>query len=257
MLGVILVYLLLPVQVLNQDTNDAGSLVTARARIAYNASMFLSMVQAASQLARQIAPNMYVTVQQPLPGMPEWVKILISAGTGALLGIASNIAMEYLKPWIAERATSKQLKEELTEELTDNLDLMQSFMSYLVKTKDDPEVEDSDIFARATAICLDVSRDRYDYFYSEKKIALHNMPGKKPLIKFYGSINSLLRYAETQSYKGELISTDSARLSGQLFLKENGVAYVHTPTAYDKMDDLVASGFDFKHARARKAAKPE
>jgi hypothetical protein len=217
--------------------------------------MLAFLLQAAQQ-AKQIAPNVYVTVQPPPAGMPEWVKILISAGTGALLGIASSIVMEYVKPWISQRATSKQLKDELTQELTENLDLMQSFMSYLVKTKDDPKVENTEIFARAMLVGLDVTRDRYDYFYGEKKIALHAMPGKKRLLKFYGSINSMLRYAENLNYKGVLISTDSARLNGELFLKENGIEHVHTPTIYDKMDDLAASGFDFKYARHREPEKP-
>jgi hypothetical protein len=46
------------------------------------------------QAAAQQLPPINVTVQQPAGGMPEWVKILISAGTGALFGVLSNIAME-------------------------------------------------------------------------------------------------------------------------------------------------------------------
>jgi hypothetical protein len=51
----------------------------------------------------QAPPQIYVTVQQPAGGMPEWLKILITAGEGALVGICSNIAMEYVKPWVAKR----------------------------------------------------------------------------------------------------------------------------------------------------------
>lgn len=61
--------------------------------------MFL-LFQAAAQL-----PPIYVTVQQPAGGLPEWEKTLISAGIGALFGILSSIGMEYAKPWIANRAT--------------------------------------------------------------------------------------------------------------------------------------------------------
>jgi hypothetical protein len=46
----------------------------------------------------QPLPPISVTVQQPVGGMPEWEKTLISAGVGALFGILSSIAMEYVKP---------------------------------------------------------------------------------------------------------------------------------------------------------------
>lgn len=61
--------------------------------------MLSFIVQAAAQqapvLAKQIAPNVYVTVQQPPHGMPEWVKTLLSA---AVFGIATSTAMEFVKP---------------------------------------------------------------------------------------------------------------------------------------------------------------
>lgn len=217
--------------------------------------MLVALIQAVPQLAKQVAPNLYVIVQQPPAGMPEWVKILISAGTGAVLGIASNVLMEYLKPLIAAKTTSRQLKDELTEELTGNLDLLQSLKSYLAATKDDSGVEDIDIYSRAISVATDATRDRYDYFYEENKILLHKMPGKKFLIRFYGSIRALLNYAQAQNLKGVLISTESACLEGALFLKENAIAYVKQPTTYDRMDELTRSGFDFAHARGRKPAE--
>jgi hypothetical protein len=46
--------------------------------------MLAAFLQTAPQLAKQVAPQVYVTVQQPA-GMPEWVKIFISAAVGAFL----------------------------------------------------------------------------------------------------------------------------------------------------------------------------
>jgi class 3 adenylate cyclase len=48
------------------------------------------LLQAAAQL-----PPINVTVQSP-PGMPEWIRILISAGVGAIFGVGGNLVMEYV-----------------------------------------------------------------------------------------------------------------------------------------------------------------
>src|SRR5215471_6831603 len=79
----------------------------------------LLWLQAAQQL-----PPIYVTVQQPPvpPGLPEWVKLLISAGVGALFGISTNIAMEFIKPAIAKRLMRKTVQRQvLFGEFKENL----------------------------------------------------------------------------------------------------------------------------------------
>ena len=58
----------------------------------------LSIILQAVQQAHQLAPDVHIILLQlPPTGMPEWAKILISAGVGALFGIVDNIAMEYVK----------------------------------------------------------------------------------------------------------------------------------------------------------------
>jgi hypothetical protein len=52
--------------------------------------------------------------------MPEWLKILISAGTGALLGIVSNIGMEFVKPMIAQAVGRRRILNHLDEEFRGN-----------------------------------------------------------------------------------------------------------------------------------------
>jgi hypothetical protein len=42
--------------------------------------------------------------------MPEWVKILISAATGAVFGILGSFTMEYVKPWVAHRIARKNVR---------------------------------------------------------------------------------------------------------------------------------------------------
>jgi hypothetical protein len=74
------------------------------------------VLQQAPTIIQQAAPPVYVTVQQPSGGMPEWVKILISAATGALFGICGNIAMEFVKPRIAGGLLKKSMAKQLLPE---------------------------------------------------------------------------------------------------------------------------------------------
>jgi hypothetical protein len=70
-----------------------------------------------------------VVVQQAL-GMPEWVRILISAATGALFALGVSLMMEYLRPNIVKRDLKKEATEHLISELTENMDLVLSGCRY-------------------------------------------------------------------------------------------------------------------------------
>ena len=67
------------------------------------------LIQVAQQ-AKEVAPQVWVTVQQPPPGMPEWLTILITAAVGAILGISTNIATEYLKPGITRKLNRRRIR---------------------------------------------------------------------------------------------------------------------------------------------------
>src|SRR4051794_37652562 len=92
-----------------------------------------------SQLPPQVVaqiPPIQVTVQSP-PGMPEWIKILITAATGALLGIISNIAMEYVKPWIARRQLRKTVTAQLMNEFRENVSIVAAARRILLRAEHD------------------------------------------------------------------------------------------------------------------------
>jgi hypothetical protein len=48
-------------------------------------------------IVQQVPPQIQVNVAAP-PGLPEWVKILITAGAGALVGIGSRIIARSREP---------------------------------------------------------------------------------------------------------------------------------------------------------------
>jgi hypothetical protein len=65
------------------------------------------MIEFVGQAVWRAAPNV-IYVRDAAGGMPEWVKITISAFVGALLAIGSNVAMEFIKPidLLPENSTS-------------------------------------------------------------------------------------------------------------------------------------------------------
>jgi hypothetical protein len=48
-----------------------------------------------------------IYVQQATGGTAEWVKILISAATGAVFGTLGNMAMAFAKPYISKSVSKR------------------------------------------------------------------------------------------------------------------------------------------------------
>ena len=63
----------------------------------------VALILQAAQQAKQIAPNVYVVVQQPASGMPEWIKILLSAVVGSVFTIGAGVFSELTKPLLAQQ----------------------------------------------------------------------------------------------------------------------------------------------------------
>ena len=93
-------------------------------------------------LLQAALPPIYVTVQQPAGGMPEWAKTLISAGIGALFGIISSLAMEYIKPAVLHRKQERIVKEQLAAEVSDNLSSIEGFARMLQEIRRTPTPAD-------------------------------------------------------------------------------------------------------------------
>jgi hypothetical protein len=83
----------------------------------------------------QAAPNT-IYVQPAAGAIPEWVKILISAGVGAIFGICGNIAMEFVRPAIAKFLLRRSILRELVRELQGNLATMQDVAWILDRGRD-------------------------------------------------------------------------------------------------------------------------
>ena len=161
----------------------------------------LLVVAAAQQvpvLARQAAPNIYVTVQ-PAPGGPEWAKILISASVGAVLGISSNILMEFVKPSIAKRQLKKLIKAHLIPEATLSVHSIQACMRLFSEVND---VGKSGHYAMAFAkISIDGrSGEMYEHFSSEERVATHEIDRHMIVRAFYNDLHSVAKGVDEGKY---------------------------------------------------------
>ena len=187
--------------------------------------MFMLLLQAAQQaptLARQVGQNLYVTIQPPPAGMPEWLKILITALVGFAVGTVSGISMEFLKPKIARRELRKGVSEQLDDELMLNLNAMESGKRILTDAKDKPEEKHRLALVYVMWIAgQSIKRDRYDFYLAEEKAVVYQIDEKKFLAGFYGLVNKdLLDLARKQNFAELLIRFGTASTMGRWYLQE-------------------------------------
>jgi hypothetical protein len=136
------------------------------------------VVQATQQL-----PPINVVVQQPPAGMPEWVKLLISAAVGAVFAILGNIVMEYVKPMIQRRSIARHLMDELTTPMSFAAGMQPAFRDLLTSsaTKDEKQV--------AVDACREFLKTygtpRYDYYSANHQSTIFSLPLMSDLNVFY------------------------------------------------------------------------
>lgn len=138
------------------------------------------------QAAAQQLPPINVTVQSP-PGMAEWLKAAISAGIGALFGMAGNIGMEYLRPFIFKTKMTKQLAMELANNLL-MMGVLENLLDHVGKGGK-LYISDPDAFLR-TVVCA-MHGDHYEHYLEKYPSELRDITGSKGLINFYQSVTAL------------------------------------------------------------------
>ena len=194
----------------------------------------LHATQQAATLAQQVAPNVYVTVQPPSAGMPEWVKILISAAVGAFLGIASNIAMEYIKPIIAKRSERKMVSAQLNAELLENMRHIEGAEKIVLKRAELlPKKQESVVLLAGMMLRL-VETDRFDYFFANHKTAVYELDDDGNLTSFYAVVRQLPATIERKAYEDvKTLVTMGAEMARAYILHHN-LNYVPKATPIEK-----------------------
>ena len=154
----------------------------------------LSLLLQAAQQAQQVAPNVYVTVQQPPAGMPEWVKIVISAAVGAVFAIGGSMLMELMKPKIAKVSSRKEVKTQLVIEVKRNLEQLNKASKVMSEAR---EGKRHDAYG-AVYYLRNIWNDRYLYYLQNQPIYVFELDRLKLLKSFYQISMVELEQAITQ-----------------------------------------------------------
>lgn len=186
-------------------------------------------------------PQVYVTVQQPSGGMPEWAKILISAAVGALLGIVSNIAMEFVKPYIAKKVTAKAVSDQLIAEFTENMRTLDSARRVLENASDKSEVWQARAAAIANVMASSVNTDSFDFHLKEDRPLVYKIDEGRLLLSFYQSARSVApATGQAPDYKSMSTLFALAIAMGSIFIQHHKLSYVPRVHPLEKagLDDL-------------------
>jgi hypothetical protein len=182
-----------------------------------------------------------VIVQQA-PGMPEWVKILISAGVGALFGIVGSLMTEFLKTHFAKRALKKVLTEQLVSELSENLDYAETCCETLMTSASGSTETRNDAIARASGTAKYINNDRYKHYFIGEKLLVYKIDPDKSLADFYKHVTLARTAIEEVDFDFTTINFKMAVLTGLRFLRSQGQGRDRRPMLYEQLhNDAVAA----------------
>lgn len=213
----------------------------------YNSAMLTLILQAAQQ-AKEVAPQVYVTVQQPPAGMPEWVKILITAVVGAVIGIVSAPLVEAVKRYFARIGLRKRVRQFLVDELIDNLERAEHTLSRILLHTQDTDEDLIACVSLATAAVRQIYDDQFQHYFAAEKAIVYEIDPDRLLAEFY----TRLKLAAEEDPESDLDfrlkfivqSFKTAVLVGEKALRENGVRRAKRSTIYDDVQRMLREKCD-------------
>jgi hypothetical protein len=170
----------------------------------------------------------YVTVQQPTGGFPEWAKIVISAAVGALLGIISSIVMEYVKPVLFAKRVKHEVRDMVMPELKRNMKSLEDFLRRVFPSEasiGQARKDDIPLKALVSMFLGKLSSDRYSFCFEKEKAALYALDGRMCLTAFYENVKTARYYCETGNYVMLVVAVRLALQEGEAFLGGQGRVY--------------------------------
>lgn len=186
------------------------------------ASIIQGVVEQAPVLAKQVAPNVYVAVQPPPSGMPEWVRIVISAGVGAIFGISGNVTMEFVKPILQRRKAKKQIVIEILR-----------YFAYVEVANDTfnrrreraSREEKEAMIKRCAKLFNGINPQRYKYFSSNQQSVVYEIVHFDSVQQFYSVLSNIGGPSNYDPYDAFSVQLSHAYELGQMFLQTNAPRY--------------------------------
>ena len=194
--------------------------------------MFMLLFQA----AQQMSPEVYVNVQASSGGMPEWVKILISAATGSVFGIAGNVTMEVVKPKMARRRTRAIVLAQINEEFLQNMNAISAVNRMLQDVKNESDSEKATAMNFGQAILHQFATDRFKLYFEKEKDILYEIEGIQQLISFIGVMD--LKISENMRDKkyAEAASTIAmTHKAGERYIEAQKLSYVPSENTIEEL----------------------
>jgi|HubBroStandDraft_2_1064218.scaffolds.fasta_scaffold250856_2 hypothetical protein len=197
--------------------------------------MFIPPLPEHVVLAAQQLPPIHVIVQQPpATGMPEWVKIIISAVVGAALAIGGNIVMEIIKRKMVGRLAARQLSAELVDKLSMIASADQFWRKY---ESADPKVK----FQVATVVIETLKRDRperYVYFANNQQSVIYELEAFEELRRFNRAYDQFATVTEGDYFFVLSLDLEYMTKNATKFLQKHSPAFVLHPEENDGLFEL-------------------
>ncbi len=198
--------------------------------------MLLQAVAQHSQAVVQAAPpQVFVTVQQPAGGMPEWVKILITAGVGAVFGVGSALLTETVKTKLTKKRLKKAITEQLTAEVEENLDHVEMLAEIMMEANIAGVQEADATLGKVRANIRYIDKDRYQHYFVGEKMLLYEIDPDKEMADFYTQIDHAKEGIEDIDTDFMTISFKMAALLGYRFLRKQGIDRTKRPGLYEQL----------------------
>ncbi|MGB6946470.1 MAG: hypothetical protein WBE37_29000 [Bryobacteraceae bacterium] len=141
------------------------------------------LLQAAAQHLRSIN----ITVQEPAGGMPEWERIIISAGVGALFSIIGSLIMEFVKPRIANRVLKKRIAVHLIQEVSGTLEAIEACRRAFDEVGD-VRLSGSIAISYAGSRLEREIGEKYQHYFNAERVATYELDPQMLLRAFYGEV---------------------------------------------------------------------
>jgi hypothetical protein len=170
-----------------------------------------------------------VIVRQAV-GMPEWVRILISAGAGAVFGILGSLATEYVKPCIVTGRMEKLISIHLNQEFLENLGELEAAGRILADANERTNSDKDHALMAVDEILRRVRQDRYDLYFRSEKSVVYKIDRSHHLSLFYSTLNRepkrvppTSKHIETMMWMNLVVSR------GKKYLEGAGLKYEPEP----------------------------
>ena len=190
--------------------------------------VMLMLLDAVQQAAQPIT----VIVQQS-PGLPEWIRILITAATGAVFGIGSSVATDFVKTTLATKKLRKDIAAQLTAELTLNLDRIGTGARILSTPGREVEGVELKRLGTMSLILDDINEDRFRHFFEEQKTLVYEFDRKNTLSEFYKICKKASEIIREGNYDLIAVQFKLATLMGHQFLRDHGIKYEEKATVWE------------------------